>query len=685
MTVVKADNIEAITPITPSEYIDLSLWNEFQSGLSNLLDISIAIYNRDGSVIAPISREDGISELIKKQTENGQELYKDSYRKAIAKAIQRGEPYIYKCYTNQHIFVIPVIMDRNVSIAIIGGHVYLSEDDFHKFIKRGADFGLTETIIRELEKRLKIVQPHNFFRRPHLIKAAAVPFLKSLYLKGFYEKRYYQMQSVIETATPNLPSDKREDIYRHAFNAMAVLFDVDTACAMEIYSRHAYRTVAAFGREKDLVEEWAVSDSLHMIQEIIKSKKPAGCNSISDIQNMGLPEGITSVHIFPMSIGENIYGLLCIFNTKMSADSIKLLSLMANQLSFVQEGVKADHSVKKTMKRPDALGEVCKTIAPVLNQEELYNAILNKSTDLVEAEQGSLMLLDSESATLTVKASKGINKSILENIKVKVGEGISGMVMENGVPVIVQDIESESFGRQNRSRYKTKSFVSIPLKVGSRTVGVINISDKITGEVFSEDDLRLLLSFAYYASIALERGAYYRMTEELKKISVTDSLTELFNRKYFQERLFEEIERSKRHNELFSIFIVDIDNFKTFNDKYGHLVGDEVLRKVAYAIRDAVRSIDVAARLGGEEFGIILPYAAKMNSYVIAERIRRSVEDIRLIGIEAPPEQLLSVNIGIAEFPSDASCIEDIVDRADRAMYLAKAGGKNRIVCYGQQ
>jgi diguanylate cyclase (GGDEF)-like protein len=130
--------------------------------------------------------------------------------------------------------------------------------------------------------------------------------------------------------------------------------------------------------------------------------------------------------------------------------------------------------------------------------------------------------------------------------------------------------------------------------------------------------------------------------------------------------------------------MLDIDDFKLFNDKYGHLAGDEALKKVAYAIKDAVRSIDVAARFGGEEFSIILPYTNKANSYVIAERIRRNIEDIRFIGSKIPADHLLSVSIGIAEFPSDAVSIEDLVDKADKAMYLAKARGKNKIVSYGQ-
>lgn len=677
--------MEDIAYIKPSEHINPSFWNEFQDNLSTFLNVSIAIYDKDGFVISPPSRADEICEIIKKQITKGVELYRDSYKRAIAKAIQTAGPYIYKCYTNQHIFVIPVTLDRDISVAIICGHVYLSEDDFREFIKRAADFGLDEATINELERKLKIVQPKDFFTKPHIVNAVAVPFLKSLYLQGFYEKRYYQMQSVIDAATPNLlPGKQNEDRYRHIFNAMAVLFDVDTVCVLEKHDKQTYHAVAAFGRQSNLISNWIISDSPNLIKRIVESKKPAACDNISDIKDIGLPPGITSVNIFPMAIWDKVFGLLCIFNTKIPTGSVKLLTLLANQLSFVLEGVKIDRHAMEKAKGINIPEEAYKTISSILDQEELYNAILNKSAELVGAEQGSLMLLGSEDTILTVKASKGIDKSILENVKVKIGEGISGTVIEKGVPMIARDIESETFGRKNRARYKTKSLLSIPLKIGSSAIGVINISDKITGEVFSEDDLQLLLSFACYASIALERGAYYRMTEDLKKISITDSLTELFNRRYFQERLFEEIERSKRHNEPFTIFMMDIDDFKAFNDNYGHIAGDNALKKVAHAIRDAVRSIDVAARFGGEEFSAILPYTAKENSYLIAERIRRNVEDIRFIENKIPPGQMVSVSVGIAEFPADADNMEDIIDKADQAMYLAKAGGKNRVVGYGR-
>lgn len=351
-----------------------------------------------------------------------------------------------------------------------------------------------------------------------------------------------------------------------------------------------------------------------------------------------------------------------------------------NMLGTADKKGEREAPSQKRLKGFYALEQVYKSLAPVLDREELYETILDKSSELVDAGRGSLMILDNKNNVLSVKAAKGLDRNIAKNIKVRLGEGISGAIAAKGLPVMVRDITSEIPAWKSRDAYKTKSFISIPLKLENRVIGVINVSDKLTGEVFSEEDLHLLLSFANYASIALERGAYYSMSEELKTLSMTDPLTGLFNRRYFRERLFEEVERVKRHNECFSTFIIDIDNFKSFNDMYGHMAGDEILKGVARAIRDAVRSMDVVARYGGEEFSVILPHTDKKDAYVIAERIRRGVEEFR------PSSELFTqwptISLGVAEFPGDASNIDELIQKADKAMYIAKRTGKNRVVVY---
>ncbi len=349
-------------------------------------------------------------------------------------------------------------------------------------------------------------------------------------------------------------------------------------------------------------------------------------------------------------------------------------------LRAVDKNLAAVNIEKNRVKGLRALEEVYRAIASVLDREELYETILNKSSELVGAERGSLMILDNKNNVLSVKASRGIDREIVERLRVKIGEGISGSIAARGLPVMVRNIETEVPPRKNGPAYKTKSFISIPIKLENKVIGVINVSDKLSGGPFSEEDLYLLLSFANYASIALERGAYYSMSEELKTISMTDPLTGLFNRRYFRERLFEEVERVKRHNECFTTFMIDIDNFKSFNDRYGHVGGDEILKGVAHSIRDAVRSMDVVSRYGGEEFAVLLPHTDKKDAFIIAERIRKNVEEHRprTDSFKDWP----TISLGIAEFPGDSVDIDDLINNADRAMYTAKRTGKNRVVLY---
>ena len=328
----------------------------------------------------------------------------------------------------------------------------------------------------------------------------------------------------------------------------------------------------------------------------------------------------------------------------------------------------------------NVLEKVYRAIAPVLNREDLYEAILEKSSELVEAERGSLMILDNKSNVLSIKASKGIDRRVIDNLRVRIGEGISGSVAARGISVMVRNIEDEVPSWKNRSVYKTKSFIAIPLKLEDRVIGVVNVSDKISGGSFSDQDMELLQSFVSFASIALERGAYYSMSEELKMLSMTDPLTGLFNRRYFRERLFEEVERVKRHGECFSAFLIDIDDFKTFNDRFGHAFGDEVLKGVSRTIRDAVRSMDVVARYGGEEFAVILPHTNKKDAFIIAERIREDVEEYKKM-VKAFKEWP-TISLGVAEFPNDANDIDDLINKADSAMYHAKRTGRNRVVVY---
>jgi diguanylate cyclase (GGDEF)-like protein len=309
--------------------------------------------------------------------------------------------------------------------------------------------------------------------------------------------------------------------------------------------------------------------------------------------------------------------------------------------------------------------------------DRLYDSIVEISSILTRTERVSLML--PEHGVLRIKGVRGIDKGDAKKIRMKVGTGISGTVYKEGKPQIVSG-NGGGLPAQNTSNYRTGSFVSMPLKLGDETIGVLNLTDRIDGQAFSDDDMKFLQDLAYFASIAIRGANCCSRLEELKTLSVTDGLTGLFNRRYFDERLSEELHRGARYNSFFSLAILDIDDFKLFNDTEGHLAGDEVLKAIRHIARESLRSIDVIARYGGEEFAVIMPETEREEAFMVAERTRKNIREVMSGRWENFPPGNITVSIGISSFPSDGKDAATLIRRADKALYKAKVSGKNRTI-----
>jgi len=171
----------------------------------------------------------------------------------------------------------------------------------------------------------------------------------------------------------------------------------------------------------------------------------------------------------------------------------------------------------------------------------------------------------------------------------------------------------------------------------------------------------------------------YQLT---KKEAISDELTGLFNYRYFEEALEREIKRSHRYGAPFSLLMLDLDDFKYYNDRNGHLAGNQVLRQLSQKIQENVRQIDVVARYGGEEFAVILPSTSKQGALLTSERIRMAIEKHKFPFGHFQPKKKVSVSGGIATFPIDAKSPREMVERADTALYRAKSDGKNNIKAY---
>jgi diguanylate cyclase (GGDEF)-like protein len=217
----------------------------------------------------------------------------------------------------------------------------------------------------------------------------------------------------------------------------------------------------------------------------------------------------------------------------------------------------------------------------------------------------------------------------------------------------------------------------VPIKINHKVIGGLFLANKLNNERFTLEDEEVLFTLAYQASVAIENAKLY---EEVQQLAITDGLTGLLNHREFRRRLEEGVEGSKRYHRPISLLMIDIDHFKYFNDTYGHQVGDQVLKTVGEIIKTHVRVVDVCARYGGEEFAVIVSESGIQPALALSERIRSTIYayPFKHDGIKSQ----LSVSIGIASFPQDANSAEELIKKADDALYTAKRTGRNKVCCY---
>lgn len=312
---------------------------------------------------------------------------------------------------------------------------------------------------------------------------------------------------------------------------------------------------------------------------------------------------------------------------------------------------------------------------------QTYESIVAQSADLVHAERGSLLLLDESSNQLTMTAALGIPTAVSQVAPIAVGHGIAGSVLQENRPLVATVDELGQASAPER-RYKTKSFISYPIAIGDRRFGVLNLADKVGGGDYDLRDLNIIDLVAPQIALALERAAWQQRANQFQLMSITDPLTGLHNRRYLEARLTEELSRSKRYNYPLSFMMIDIDDFKLYNDQNGHQAGDRALEITAQCLRAALRKIDVASRYGGEEFSILLPQTGLEEAGAIADRIRRKIMSAKFPYARSQPLGHVSVSIGLSTFSPSLDSAEAIVRAADRALYHAKRHGKNRAYAY---
>lgn len=324
-----------------------------------------------------------------------------------------------------------------------------------------------------------------------------------------------------------------------------------------------------------------------------------------------------------------------------------------------------------------ALKLIISEINSTLDLDRVLDLIIHKGIQIVKAERGSVMLFDHKKEELYIKSSVRLSKKTVSAVRIKPGEGIAGWVFKEDKPLLIKEgAKDPRFKKFKEEEEELKSVISVPLKIKNKVIGVINADDKREGDFFSIDDLNLFSTFANQAAIAIQNA---QLHQEVKQQAITDGLTGLYNFRYIKDRLEEEVKRAQRFKHSLALIMADIDDFKNFNDTYGHPEGNKVLKSLANILRYNIREVDIVARYGGEEFIIILPEANREEAKKIAERIRSKVEKCNFGDEKNHPERKITISLGITSCFQENITPQGLVQKVDLALYLAKGKGRNRV------
>ena len=315
-------------------------------------------------------------------------------------------------------------------------------------------------------------------------------------------------------------------------------------------------------------------------------------------------------------------------------------------------------------------------LTKVHSAQPLRQFIVDTMAETTHARIGSLATYADDEGHLRVAATHGYPQVLVDHVRLVPGEGVLGRVFESRRPMLVDNLDALAGLHRRRPRYRTPSFLAVPLLSNGDVLGVVAMADRADGRPFDRSDLTAARALAAPASLALLNDRLTNQTRELAHAATVDPLTGLFNRRYFHTRIEEEIERARRYNLELAVLLIDIDNFKSINDELGHLAGDYLLRQVSDVLKRSVRVFDVCTRFGGEEFAILMPGSGAANGLAVAERVRSRVETASRESATLPHHLHITVSLGLAVLGSDPSS-QELIARADRALYRAKAEGKN--------
>lgn len=601
----------------------------------------------------------------------------EAVEEAVQRAVAQNRAIIFHCHAGLLNFAVPLRGGNIPFTCLIGGGIRDKDIALDQMVALAlADNGDAAALREELE-----ALPASSEDEVAEVARKVQELLPSLLGKNIHslilEKTMRRLTSITGVSSGIDAAGSADEVLKLLSETFGIIFDIGRIAVLAPEGSNSFAMKGVWGMDPDLgiIPKAKALAILPRTQETNVVSLNEECRSL-------FPDTCASqaTCVRFASNGE-LLGIMILFDANLPRRDKLLIQLITERASakLLHLREEAKHSADNA--QAAKLMAMFTTLSQAASKEELNESILAMAADLVDASCGSLMFIDENGENLKIEAALGMNMQLAKSMAVQVGSGIAGKVAAGGHPLLVNDIEKDKrVGIPNRPRFKTKSFVSIPVKLREETIGVLNLSDKKNQGIFTEADLNLLITFANHASIMIERSLSIERAGFLEQLSITDPLTGLYNRRFLKRRMEEELSRSIRQNLSLTVMMIDLDNFKIYNDLCGHLAGDRALKKMARILSDAARQMDVVTRYGGEEFCIILPGTSKKESIFVAERMRREIEGEEFPHEENLPLGRLTASIGVASYPEDGATEALLLKAADMALYRAKSEGRNRVV-----
>lgn len=402
---------------------------------------------------------------------------------------------------------------------------------------------------------------------------------------------------------------------------------------------------------------------------IIKTKKPVVINDLEnymDVNPVALKKGRKSVLAYPLLYKDSVVGIFYADSDKpnfFKIEDLKTVELFSLNAGSALMNAKLFEETKKKQEKIILLYKTSECLISSIDIKKVLNNLLQELKEYLDIKYSVVFWYDKKNKILVPVAWKGYKSPKVFSGKLT-GKSITLNAINKKKYYYASDVSNDNYYVKVLNNIKSE--ISFPLIIGNEVIGAITFSKDII-DGFSDDQIETLITISNNLAITVNN---YFAFKEMQKFSTTDPLTNISNRRKIEDDIDMEIERSKRYSKMCSILFIDLDNFKNYNDRYGHLMGDDILKRVAEIMKENIRNIDKIGRYGGDEFIVLLVEAGYDKAEIIAKRLIERVKD-------KMKKEKISLSIGISVYPINGLTKVRLIHLADNACYEAKNEGGN--------